>query len=169
MELVDPVLGLVASLLVLVLREVELPPCRALRSRAAGGPPSFPSTGPFPPGGDRGLRFLSRGWLAPARVWRRSDPGLGLLPRGSPRLSAAPCGPRGPPTTAPTVRASPRDPSSPGSRLRGWPGVARRAFLALCALDPNLRVVLAMRGGGRALPPARRSRHPSPGCPPSRR
>src|SRR2546428_4281544 len=29
MELVDPVLGLVASLLVLVLREVELPPCRA--------------------------------------------------------------------------------------------------------------------------------------------
>src|SRR5207245_2053359 len=137
---------------------------RARRSRAVGGPPSFPSTGPFPPGGDRGLRFLSRGWLAPARVWRRSDPGLGLLSRGPPGLSAASTGPRGPPTTEPIVRASPRGPSSPGSRLRGRPGVARRALPAPCALGPKFPIALAMRGGDRALLPARRSRPPLPAC-----
>src|SRR5439155_138351 len=83
--------------------------------------------------------------------------------RGLPGLSGAATDPRARPTTAPTVRASPRGPASPWSRPQGRPGVARRAPPAVCVLHPNLRVAVAMPGDDRALPPARRFRPPSPG------
>src|SRR5881296_3340904 len=88
-------------------------------SRAAGDPLSFPSGGPVPPAGGRGLRFHSRGRLVPARVSRRSGLGLGVPPRGPRAPEAGSTGPREPPTTEPIFRASPRGPSSPGSPLQG--------------------------------------------------